>query len=197
MKTKKMTVIAAMVAVSMIFASCGNKQQQTNREETSTEAEASGALEIDNLLANADNLAGQEVTIEGVCTHICKHGGRKIFLMGSDDTQTIRIEGGSVGKFDPKCVNSIVRVTGELKEQRIDEAYLQNWEAQLKIKAAEKHGEGEAGCSTEKKARGETANSPEARIADFRAKIADRKAQTGKDYLSFYFVEASSYEIQQ
>ena len=50
--------------------------------------------------------------------------------------------------------------------------------------------------STEKKARGETANTPEARIADFRAKIADRKAKTGKDYLSFYFVEASSYEIQ-
>ena len=49
---------------------------------------------------------------------------------------------------------------------------------------------------TEKKARGETANTPEARIADFRAKIADRKAKTGKDYLSFYFVEASSYEIQ-
>ena len=137
-----------------------------------------------------------KVTIEGVCTHICKHGGRKIFLMGSDDTQTIRVEGGSVGKFDQKCVNSIVRVTGDLKEQRIDEAYLQNWEAQLKAKAAEQHGEGEAGCSTEKKARGETANTPEARIADFRAKIADRKAKTGKDYLSFYFVEASSYEIQ-
>ena len=60
----------------------------------------------------------------------------------------------------------------------------------------EKHGEGEAACSTEKKARGETANTPEARIADFRAKIADRKAKTGKDYLSFYFLEASSYDIQ-
>lgn len=180
----------------IINASCGNKQQQANSEGATTEVVASGAMEIDSLLANAGEFAGQEVTIEGVCTHICKHGGRKIFLMGSDDTQTIRVEGGSVGKFDQKCVNSIVRVTGDLKEQRIDEAYLQNWEAQLKAKAAEQHGEGEAGCSTEKKARSETANTPEARIADFRAKIADRKAKTGKDYLSFYFVEASSYEIQ-
>ena len=48
----------------------------------------------------------------------------------------------------------------------------------------------------EKKARGETANSPEARIADFRAKIADRKAETGKEYLSFYFMEANSYEVE-
>ena len=173
MKIRKMTVIAAIAVAGIINASCGNKQQQANSEGATTEVVASGAMEIDSLLANAGEFAGQEVTIEGVCTHICKHGGRKIFLMGSDDTQTIRVEGGSVGKFDQKCVNSIVRVTGDLKEQRID-----------------------AGCSTEKKARSETANTPEARIADFRAKIADRKAKTGKDYLSFYFVEASSYEIQ-
>ena len=36
-----------------------------------------------------------------------------------------------------------------------------------------------------------------ARIADFRAKIAERKAATGKDYLSFYYMEASSYEIAE
>ena len=134
--------------------------------------------------------------IEGVCTHTCKHGARKIFLMGSDDTQVIRVEAGTLGAFDPKCVNSIVRVTGTLKEQRIDEAYLQNWEAQLKAQAAEKHGDGEAGCDSEKKARGETASTPEARIADFRAKIADRKANSGKEYLSFYFMEANSYEVE-
>ena len=184
MKTKKLTIAIALMAMTFIGTSCGNKQQKSASEVT-TEQSASSALEIDSLLANAENLAGQEVTIEGVCTHTCKHGAKKIFLMGSDDTQVIRVEAGTLGAFDPKCVNSIVRVTGTLKEQRIDEAYLQNWEAQLKAQAAEKHGTGEAGCDSEKKARGETANSPEARIADFRAKIADRKAETGKSiYLS-------------
>ena len=195
MKTKKLTIALAIVVMTLIGTSCGNKQQKSASEAT-TEQSASSALEIDSLLANAENLAGQEVTIEGVCTHACKHGAKKIFLMGSDDTQVIRVEAGTLGAFDPKCVNSIVRVTGTLKEQRIDEAYLQNWEAQLKAQAAEKHGTGEAGCDSEKKARGETANSPEARIADFRAKIADRKAETGKEYLSFYFMEANSYEVE-
>ena len=173
MKTKKLTIAIAIVAMTFIGTSCGNKQQKSASEAT-TEQSASSALEIDSLLANAENLAGQEVTIEGVCTHTCKHGAKKIFLMGSDDTQVIRVEAGTLGAFDPKCVNSIVRVTGTLKEQRI----------------------GEAGCDSEKKARGETANSPEARIADFRAKIADRKAETGKEYLSFYFMEANSYEVE-
>ena len=131
MKTKKLTIAIAIMAMTFIGTSCGNKQQKSASEAT-TEQSASSALEIDSLLANAESLAGQEVTIEGVCTHTCKHGAKKIFLMGSDDTQVIRVEAGTLGTFDPKCVNSIVRVTGTLKEQRIDEAYLQNWEAQLK-----------------------------------------------------------------
>ena len=49
-------------------------------------------MEVDNLLADAEKLTGGKVTVEGVCTHICRHGGRKIFLMGTDDTQVIRIE---------------------------------------------------------------------------------------------------------
>ena len=195
MKMKKYVVLVVALMAMVGFNSCGNKQQKQQNEASE---QLSGAIDVDSLLAAADSLSGQEVTVEGVCTHICKHGGRKIFLMGSDDTQTIRIEAGKVGKFDQKCVNSLVKVTGVLVEQRVDEAYLENWENQLKAATAEKHGDSDAaGCSTEKQARGETANSPEQRIADFRKKIAARKARDGKEYLSFYYVEANNYEIQE
>lgn len=195
MKMKKYVVLVVALMAMVNFNSCGNKQQKQQDE---VSEQLSGAIDVDSLLAAADSLSGQEVTVEGVCTHICKHGGRKIFLMGSDDTQTIRIEAGKVGKFDQKCVNSLVKVTGVLVEQRVDEAYLENWENQLKAATAEKHGDSDAaGCSTEKQARGETANSPEQRIADFRKKIAARKARDGKEYLSFYYVEANNYEIQE
>lgn len=195
MKMKKYVVLVVALMAMVGFNSCGNKQQKQQDEASE---QLSGAIDVDLLLAAADSLSGQEVTVEGVCTHICKHGGRKIFLMGSDDTQTIRIEAGKVGKFDQKCVNSLVKVTGVLVEQRVDEAYLENWENQLKAATAEKHGDSDAaGCSTEKQARGETANSPEQRIADFRKKIAARKARDRKEYLSFYYVEANNYEIQE
>ena len=195
MKMKKYVVLVVALMAMVGFNSCGNKQQKQQDEASE---QLSGAIDVDSLLAAADSLSGQEVTVEWVCTHICKHGGRKIFLMGSDDTQTIRIEAGKVGKFDQKCVNSLVKVTGMLVEQRVDEAYLENWENQLKAATAEKHGDSDAaGCSTEKQARGETANNPEQRIADFRKKIAARKARDGKEYLSFYYVEANNYEIQE
>ena len=87
-------------------------------------------MSVDDLLARADSLVGQQVNFQGVCTHTCKHGATKMFMMGSDDTKTIRVEAGKLGAFDTKCINSMVEVTGTLVEQRIDEAYLQNWEAQ-------------------------------------------------------------------
>ena len=121
----------------------------------------------------------------------------KIFLMGSDDTKTIRVEAGTkIGSFKPETVNNLVRITGKLVEQRIDEAYLTEWEAQVKAQTAEKHGTTEQGCASEQKARGEApANSIEERITNFRQRIADRQAKEGKNYLSFYYIEGDTYEI--
>ena len=112
-------------------------------------------------------------------------------------SDTIRVESGKLGKFDPQCVGSIVRVKGILREQRVDEDYLRSWEEQVRTQAGEQHGTTAAGCDSEKKARGETAATVEGRIADFRRKIAERNAAEGKPYLSFYFVEVQSYEFDR
>lgn len=186
----------ALACGACASVSCGGNAS-TKAKTRQTEAARPAALEIDELLASADSLAGKTVTIEGVCTHTCRHGARKIFLMGSDDTQTVRVESGELGSFDPQCVNRIVRVTGTLDEQRVDEAYLVAWEEQTKAQTGERHGTTEAGCDAEKAARQETGATVAERIADFRAKIAARKAAEGKDYLSFYYVTATSYEIEQ
>ena len=186
----------ALACGACASVSCGGNAS-TKAKTRQTEAARPAALEIDELLASADSLAGKTVTIEGVCTHTCRHGARKIFLIGSDDTQTVRVESGELGSFDPQCVNRIVRVTGTLDEQRVDEAYLAAWEEQTKAQTGERHGTTEAGCDAEKAARQETGATVAERIADFRAKIAARKAAEGKDYLSFYYVTATSYEIEQ
>lgn len=192
-----LTLLMLLTAATLLFAGCGSRNGKTGQ--TASEAAVEAAAEVDDVLAQADRLAGQQVTVEGVCTHICQHGGRKIFLMGTDDRQIIRIEAGDkIGAFKPECVNNIVRVTGKLVEDRIDEAYLTSWEQQAAARTAEKHGDSEAGCTTEKQARGEgAANSVAERIAAFRARIAERKANEGKEYLSFYHIDGEEYEILQ
>lgn len=174
---------------------CASDKGECNSCADCSGCQVAGTMDVDKLLADAQTLVGKEIEVESICTHICSHGGTKIFLMGSDETKTIRVEAAKLGSFDAKCANSIVKVKGVLREERIDEAYLQQWESQIATESAQEHGEGEGGCSTEKAARGETANSTEERIADFRTKIAQREKAEGKAYLSFYFVEALSYEI--
>ena len=192
MKTKWMVAVT-MIAACFMMMSCGGSKKQQNAEG------AVVAMSIDDVMAKADGLVEQEVVIEGVCTHTCSHGAKKMFLVGSDDSKTLRIEAGELGAFDTKVVNNIVTVKGVVKEERIDEAYLQDWESRLKAETDEKHGngEGEGGCDIEKNARGETADTAEGRIADFRAKIAAEKEKNGKEYLAFYHVVATSYEINE
>ncbi len=193
---KKVALILFLSVFTLSLSSCQNKNKGKNTESQQTETTI---LSVDDLLDKAESLTDQTVTVEGVCTHICKHGGKKIFLMGSDDTKTIRVESNDkIGAFSQECVNSMVTVTGKLVEKRIDEAYLTNWEAEVKAKTDEKHGDGEgAGCSSEQKAQNEApANTVETRIENFRKRIAEEKAKTGKEYLSFYHIEADSYKIQ-
>ena len=122
-----------------LLTSCKSKTTQSATSQS--QMSQSQILEVDDILARADSLTGKTFTTEALCTHICAHGGGKIFLMGSDDTKTIRVEAGTkIGSFKPETVNNLVRITGKLVEQRIDEAYLTEWEAQVKAQTAEKHG---------------------------------------------------------
>lgn len=191
MKTKLMIILAA----ATMCVACGGNNSKKSTSTATDVAQNTTSMEIDAVLAGAEELTDQTIVLEGICTHICKHGGTKIFMMGSDDTKTIRIEAAKLGSFDQKCVNSIVKVNGILREERVDEAYLQRWEAAVATQTDKQHGEVETGCDSEKAARGETGNTVAERIADFREKIAARKAAVGKEYLSFYYVEALSYEV--
>ena len=102
-------VVSLIMGITM---SCGNRPKNVSTEET----EAVTVVEIDELLANAGAYSEKTVQIEGVCMHICQHGGTKIFLMGSDESNIIRVQAGEkLGSFVPETVNNIVKVTGILK----------------------------------------------------------------------------------
>lgn len=80
MKIKSILILAT----ALLMVACGgNTSNKSKGEEAQAQGEVVAAMEIDALLASAEALVGQEVAIEGICTHICSHGGRKIFLMGS------------------------------------------------------------------------------------------------------------------
>ena len=184
------------IGVIITFTSCTNGKKTEKTE--SNESKISVTLSVDELMANAEANIGKDVTVEGLCTHLCAHGAGKMFLMGSDESQIIRIQASEeIGAFKQECVNSMVEATGVLVETKIDEEYLLEWEAQLNEQEKEHHGEGEGGCTSEKNARGEQGNTMNERIADFRTRIAERSEKEGKAYLSFYHIDGVTYSIQE
>ncbi len=204
---KKM-LFAALVAALTLTACGGNKNNNNVADEPAT------AITVDQTMASADSLVGQLVTVEGVCTHTCQHGATKIFLMGSNDENILRCEAAELGSFSKDCVHSVVRVTGYVRETRMDETYLQNWKMKYEEALAEQQAQAAAesqfgelsaeqqeevgtstGCATESKARKEQGATIDEKIEAYRAQIAERRAAEGKEYLSFYHIEATAYEI--
>ena len=188
---KSIFILAAVALLAMV--SCNNKAKENQNQESA----ATVALSVDDILAEGDSLVGKTVTVEGVCTHICKHGGKKLFMMGTDDTKMLRAEACELGSFPAEVVNSLVSVTGTLEEDRIDEATIQRMEEQYKNQSGEKHGDGEAGCESEKEAAGQAdINTFEGRIQNFRERLAKAK-EAGKDYFVMsYHINTTSYEIK-
>lgn len=160
-------------------------------------AGGSKVINVDDLLANAETTVGEDVIVEGLCSHVCQTSGMKLFLQGSDAKHSIRAEsGGTLGKFDPESANKNVRVRGKLAELRIDEAYLIDLEQQIADSVHVGHGEDGAGCETELAAEGIASGTSEMeRIEILRNKINERSANEGKEYLSQYYIVAEGYEI--
>lgn len=183
---KRNTSFLFVMAVALlVFAGCtgGSKNSPIN---------------VSDLLTKAELLVDKKVVVEGFCSHVCSKSGMKLFLAdGIEDGQSIRVESNStIGKFDPEAVDHNVRVVGKLVEERIDEAYCKQLEEDIKNNTLVSHGEGGDGCETEQIAEGVTVGSSEMdRVNDFRARIAERKAKDGKEYISLYHIAADSYRV--
>lgn len=200
---KKTSIVAILAAFCMIIvSSCGGGSSTA-----SNEASEQSTVNVDEVLANADNMIGDTLVIEGVCSHLCAHGGKKAFVVGSADSIMIRCEAMPLmgEPFAKSAIRRPVQVKGILCEERIDEAAIQEMiranEEQKKEAEAAPAAEGEAkeaesGCATERTAKGQrNLVTFEDRINDFRAKIAARQEKEGKAYLSYYYIQTISYEI--
>ncbi len=183
----KVILMTVVAAAALFVASCGKKDAACC-EKT--------AISVDSLMAIAPEIVGDTIEVDGLCSHLCKHGGRKAFLVGTDSTIVLRCESTAEmgGAFAPDCIGKTLTVTGVVCENRIGEAEVAAMEARQA--AADSAARAHEACATEKKAQGQDSiDTFEDRMADYRAKIAARAEAEGKDYLSFYYIKAISYTV--
>ncbi len=140
-----------------------------------------------NFTEKAGEFVGKEVKVQGIIDHVCSHGGKKMFLVDTESDGRIRINTGeNMAAFKSEWEGSVVVATGIVDEFVIDEAYLDEWEEELKTEIQEEI-ESEEGCEYESY----TATGTYKQIENHRAAMAEK----GTTKLSFYSIIATGYEI--
>ncbi len=138
---------------------------------------------------NAEKYIGKEVEITGIVDHICKHGGKKMFLVDEKSNGKVKIiTGDNMAAFTQELVGETVTVRGVVEALKVDEDFINNMENDnnkgVKHKGEGIHAEGKHEKDHENDNQSE-------KIKNLRKMLE----KSGKDYILFFSVKASDYEI--
>mgnify|MGYP001401592400 CR=1 FL=1 len=111
---KNLTLLSVIV---FLFFGCGN--QSKKQQEAVTQPVV--VLTVDELYQKAADLVDKEVVVKGTVMHVCKEGGARCFLMGSNENINVRVEAGEkIGAFKQEQMGSDLEIVGILKEVKTE-----------------------------------------------------------------------------
>jgi len=143
-------------------------------------------VNLSEIKTKAPDLAGKLISLDGMVAHVCRESGKRLFL-GEESFKVLASN--KVPTFKVELEGSDITATGYLKEDRIDETYLANWEKELQDGAKAQLKEETHTYDAESKGLDESAIKTQFdQIKGYREQIAAE----GKGYISFYSLEAES-----
>jgi hypothetical protein len=168
--------VFGILAIAAIMLSCGNS---TKEKKSETEA-APLAVEFNSLIENPAEYLDKDITIEGNVVHVCKHSGKKMFIVGENpDIRLFITAGEEVPVFPMELLGSTISVSGHL----------------TMVEAGEKKGDGSG--EGEHAEEGEQIVEPEK--ADVAAEGEDcetEAAVAAQPVLSEYVLHYKSHEVK-
>jgi hypothetical protein len=108
-----------IMAFAAFMWACGNQQtaQQEEVVEEEIVVEQPIMLTLAEFQEKAPSLVGREVQLEGDVIHVCKHGGKKMFITADDPDLRIKITSGEeMPAFEPELEGSHITVLGVVEE---------------------------------------------------------------------------------
>ena len=108
---KTLTKLFVAIAVILLIASCGNKDNKQAKKVDAVE------VSVDSLLRDASALEGLTVRFKAKVDHACMHGGKRLTVYGSIDGKTMKIDGTEKSpKFVSSLMGKTVEVTGIVRK---------------------------------------------------------------------------------
>ena len=108
---KKLTILALisfmLLSTSAIFA------QELKKSKPATAVSEVTVVTPEKFQDYAIDNVGQRVEIKGMVVHVCKHGGKKLFIIGEDPDLRVKITASDkVSVFEPELEGSTIVVRG-------------------------------------------------------------------------------------
>jgi len=168
--------ILPILLLCILFTACDNSKS----------AKTEIPVNLSEIKSKAPELVGKLIRLEGMVAHVCRESGKRLFL-GEESFKVLATN--KVPTFRVEWEGSDIIVTGYLKEDRIDETYLANWEKELEDGVKAQLKEETHTYDAESKGLDESAITTQFdQIKGYR----DQIAASGKGYISFYSLDVES-----
>lgn len=197
---KYLLLLAATIAMTVASCSKGGKI-------TSDPIDGTHCLTVNKALEDAASIVDSIVEIKGKCVHICDYSAYTAYIMGADSvllrcTATPAIG----GSFPDSLENKTVIFHGMFRDQHLNIEGVHNLDEQYRMHVQilrdynldddSQMLDSHRRCEYERKFRGqEGVTYFQESTEDYRHRIEKRTAEEGKDYITFYYIEVTSYEI--
>ncbi len=187
----------AIIALAFVIVSCENAghQHEAADSDSKVNVEEIALINLQDFEAKAGDFVGKKIQLKGTVDHVCKHGGQRMFIVNQDSDARVKITPDEeVAAFNTNLEGSAVNIFGIVEEMRIDEAYIMEWEAEIKSgePMGDDKGEGtHLGGKVEKGGEGADVSEEMQKIIDLREMLAE----SGSDHLSFYSVLCTSFDV--
>jgi hypothetical protein len=102
------------IVLALFFSACSktDKSSATTVNASESVPPVLKVLTVSELLANPGTYDGSEIALKGTVVHVCKHSGKRLHLLGSDEASQIRLEAGAIGQFDKSLEGSEIIARG-------------------------------------------------------------------------------------
>lgn len=115
-----MRKLLIVVLLPLILLSCKKKAEFTE-------------IDINKFGDESSQYVEKQVSMTGMVIHVCKHGGKKMHLIGENPDMPVQVMAGEgISEFPVELEGKKVKVYGVIKEEIITEATILEWEAEMK-----------------------------------------------------------------
>jgi hypothetical protein len=111
--------LSLLALISFLLVSASTLFAQGEMKSIRVEASADSKIVVvtpETFQDYAVKNVGKEVEIKGMVVHVCKHGGKKMFIIGEDPEKRVKITvSEKVSVFEPELEGSVVLVKGVIE----------------------------------------------------------------------------------